>query len=149
MASRTSRCVPLTRHILYAYVDGSDLVEVAEPLVERFETFISSRQWVSATPTVVDQIDSDQEYSPGELHHWDLGLNLILPDLSSDPPTWYPDVEAIAIFLGSLHSDFQRGFVIGIADTRTGVSEDLFDISSDQPDLQCLRAILGVADGAT
>jgi hypothetical protein len=37
-----------------------------------------------------------------------------------------------------------RVLVIGVGDSSTGVTEDLFDVKNGEPDLAQLRAILGV-----
>jgi hypothetical protein len=77
---------------------------------------------------------------------WDLGLNLQLPDPGTESPGWFADVEAVAQFLGTLHRECGRDFIIGIADMRTGITENLFDLSTDSPDLSKLRVIIGVGD---
>jgi hypothetical protein len=61
-------------------------------------------------------------------------------------PGWFDDVEAIARLLGRLHAEFGRDFIIGIADTNTGIAEDLFGVSTGSPNLNELRAIIGVGE---
>ena len=137
----------MPRHTLYAYVDGADLEGVADMLEERFAEFVASRNWVAGSCTVVNQRHGEETCTqPGDLPLWDLGLNLELPDPDTEPPGWFADVEAVAQFVGTLHREFGRDFIIGIADAQTHITEDLFDVSTDSPDLGRLRAIIGVGD---
>lgn len=53
----------------------------------------------------------------------------------------------IAGYLAKLHSAFDREFVIGITDNVTGVTDDLFFVESDAPDLDRLRSAIGVCGG--
>jgi hypothetical protein len=135
----------MSRHILYAYVDGSDLDEIADILDARFEEFIENRHWTAGAASVVNQgREPDPTMQPGDLPDWDLGLNLELPDPGNEPPGWFADVESIARFLGTLHREYHRDFVIGIADSETGITDDLFTVSTHFPDLDELGAIIGV-----
>jgi hypothetical protein len=137
----------MSRHVLYAYVDGADLEDVAEVLDSRFELFVEGREWTIGPATVVNQRHGEETCSAsGDLPLWDLGLNLELPDPGAEPPGWFADVQAIAQFLGGLHSECGWEFIIGIADSETGITEDLFNISTAVPDLAKLRAIIGVRD---
>lgn len=131
------------RHILYAYVDGADLESIANALDSRFAQFVQERSWTAGRASVVNQRRDDWT-KPGDLPAWNLGINLELPDPGAESPGWFADVEAIAQFLGLLHREFNRDFIIGIADTQTGALDDLFDVSTDSPDLGKLRAIIGV-----
>lgn len=132
-------------HSLYAYVDGADLEDIAEMLVVRFAAFVGSRDWVAGHASVVNQRHGDETcLQAGDFPLWDLGLNLELPAPDHEPLGWFTDVEAIAQFLGWLHKESGRNFIIGIADTQAGITEDLFVVSSDSPDLGKLRAIIGV-----
>jgi hypothetical protein len=134
-------------HTLYAYVDGADLQDVAELLEARFTEFIGSRRWDAGRASVINQRHGSETCTQaGDLPLWDLGINLVLPDFSAESPDWFADVEAVARFLGELHGECGRSFVIGIADAETGITEDLFTVSTDSPDLGRLRAIIGVRD---
>ena len=137
----------MPRHTLYAYVDGADLEDVAELLDSRFAEFVASRDWVVGTPSVVNQRHGEETCTqPGDLPLWDLGLNLELPDPDTEPPGWFADVEAVAQFLGTLHREYGRQFAIGIAEAETHITEDIFYVTTDSPDLAELRAIVGVGD---
>lgn len=137
----------MPRHVLYAYVDGCDIEDIADRLEPQFEEFVENREWVSGRASVVNQRhDHAPDMQPGDLPDWDLGLNLELPDPGTEPHGWFSDVEAVATFLGTLHRESGRDFIIGIADTKTGVTEDLFDVRTDWPDLDKLRATVGVED---
>jgi len=137
----------MPRHTLYAYVDGADLDDVADMLDARFAEFVASRHWVAGRASVVNQRHGAEAGTrPGDLPLWELGLNLELPDPDAEPSGWFVDVEAVALFLGALHRECGRDFIIGIADAESGITEDLFDVSTDSPDLSRLRAIVGVGD---
>lgn len=137
----------MPRQTLYAYVDGADLDDIADALGSRFAQFVEGRRWVSGRASVVNQKHGEETCSqPGDLALWDLGLNLELPDAGTESPGWFADVEVVARFLGTLHREFARDFVIGMANTQTGITEDLFHVSTDAPDLGSLRTILGVGE---
>lgn len=84
---------------------------------------------------------------PDDLADWDLGINMALPEPGDEPEGWFGDVERVAGYLATLRSTFAREFVIGIADNVTGVTEDLFFVDSDAPDLRRLRSAIGVRGG--
>jgi hypothetical protein len=83
---------------------------------------------------------------PGDLADWDLGLNIQLPEPNAEPSGWFGDIEAIAQFLGGLHRELGRDFVIGINDAQTGITEDLFYVSTTLPNVERLRLILGIGE---
>ena len=137
----------MPRHTLYAYVDGADLEDVAAMLEARFTEFVAGRQWIAGSASVINQRHGEETCTrPGDLPLWDLGLTLHLPDAGAESPGLFADVEAVAQFLGTLHRECGRDFIIGIADTKAGITDDLFTVSTDSPDLGRLRAIIGVAD---
>jgi len=137
----------MPRHTLYAYVDGADLEDVATMLEARFMEFVASRQWVAGGASVTNQRHGQETCTqPGDSPLWDLGITLQLPNPGAGSPGWFADIEAVAQFLGTLHRESGRDFIIGIADTETGITDDLFTVSTDSPDLGRLRAIIGVAD---
>jgi hypothetical protein len=134
-------------HTLYAYVDGADLADIAADLETRFAAFIDSRHWWFADAAwVVNQRHGRETCTrPEDLPLWDLGLNLSLPSPGTEFPVWFRDVEAIAGFLGMLHRECGRDFVIGIADIKTGIADDLFYVTTDLPDMVGLRSIVRAA----
>ena len=137
----------MPRHTLYAYADGGDLDDVADMLDARFAEFVANHHWVAGPASVVNQRHGEETCTqPADLPLWDFGLNLELPDHNAEPSGWFADVEAIARFLGTLHHECGRDFIIGIADAKTGITEDLFEVSTDSPELGRLRAIIGVGD---
>jgi hypothetical protein len=135
----------MRRHILYAYVDGSDLEEVAATLEARFNAFVASRAWVSGAAWAVSQKEEATTAS-SDLLRWDLGMNLELPDPGDEPDGWFSDIEEVAVFLRGLSEESDRGFVIGIADTQTGVADDLFPVSAGPVDIERLRDVIGVQE---
>lgn len=134
----------MSKHTLFAYVDGADLHDIADSVERRLDAFARGRDWRVAVPFVVNQRGTDDGLRAGDLPPWHLGLNLSLPDVGDEPEGWFLDVERIARFMRRLHAHFERDFVIGIADNGTGVAEDLFTIESDLPDLARLRQVIGV-----
>ncbi|CAN7750354.1 hypothetical protein LJR130_006708 [Variovorax sp. LjRoot130] len=125
----------MSKHTLFAYVDGADLHEIADSLEKRLDAFAREGDWRVAAPLVVNRRGTDDGLRAGDLPSWDLGLNLALPDVGQEPDRWFADVERITVFLGTLHSAFGRDFVIGIADNVTGIAEDLFFVESAVPSL--------------
>lgn len=119
--------------ILFAYVDGSDLDEIAESLEAEFEDFVERSRWRNATPNVVNQrFDDDASLKPGDRPDWQIGLNV-----EFDASDGLDDVERIARFLGDLHSQTGCDFVIGLEEG--GVTEDLFYVDTNTPDLDAMR----------
>ena len=144
---KASLTCTMPQHTLYAYVDGADLDDVAETLETRFVEFVASRHWIAGEASVVNERYGEETCTqPGDLPLWDLGLNLELPDPGTEPPGWFGDVEAVAQFLGTLHRECGRDFIIGIANTETSITDDLFGVSTALPDLATLRAIIGVGE---
>ena len=80
----------MPRHILYAYVEGADLEDVADVLDARFAEFVESRNWVTGNISAVNQMQGVETCSQsGDLPLWDLGLNLELPDPGTEPKGWF------------------------------------------------------------
>jgi hypothetical protein len=140
----------MPQHVLYAYVHGSDLHDVAANIERRIQEFIEATTWHHDPPWLVNQRrDDDPSLGPGDLPDWDLGLNLNLPDPTAAPAGWFDDVQRIARFLGQLHDETGREFIIGIGDTtRPWFSEDLLLVDRNDPDLADLRTILGGGESA-
>ena len=136
----------MPRQDLYAYIDGADIECLADQLAIRFAEFVSGRRWNYGRAWVVNQKHEDSPHmKPCDLPLWELGLNLEIPDVGSEPERWFDDVEAVVSFLGTLHRETGRDFVIGVADAGTGAThEDMFYITSDKPDMKLLRKVFGV-----
>ena len=136
------------RYTLFAYVDGSDLDGVAADLDARLEQFVAGRSWVT-TPTVVNQRRlGGTSLAKGDLPDWDLGLNIALPDVGEEPAGWFSELEETIKFLTQLHRLTGRDFILGVHDSKSGITEDLFSIDGPTPDLEEFRTILGVRFGA-
>jgi len=136
----------MRRHTLFAYVDGSDLDDIADALEARLRAFVEARGWVAGEAWVVNQQpEADASCTePEDIPCWDLGLNLHLPDPGTEPAGWFADVEAIACFFGNLHGEFGRDFVVGISDAQIGIAEDLYCIADSSPDLEMLAQVIGL-----
>jgi hypothetical protein len=50
----------MVRHVLYAYVDGSNLDGIADALDSRFAKFVENRSWVAGRASVVNQKEGDE-----------------------------------------------------------------------------------------
>ena len=103
----------MSRHTLYAYVDGSDLSDVAEAIERQLRLFVDAEQWFGTPPIVINQRAPESATHAGDSPDWDLGLNLVLRDSGAEGPAWFRDVDMIARHLGRLHARFHRDFVIG------------------------------------
>ena len=129
----------MRKHILYAYAEGSDFDHVSKSIVERFESLIKIREWSSGEAWIVNQRSEDRA---GEAR-WELGINLELPDPGQEPAGWFSDIEEVAVTCNELCQAHHVGFVIGIADQMTGVTDDLFGIDGGSIDIERLKAIIG------
>lgn len=129
-------------HVLFAYVDGSDLQDVADDLVGQLDRFVSANDWPRATWVVNQRHPPDPEF-PNDLPDWDLGINHSLPDPGVDAPGWFEPVAVIARFLGTLSQRTRRQFVIGFANSATGVAEDVAYVDGPDCDIESLRLALG------
>ena len=132
--------------IFYAYVDGSDLTELEDLLVNRLNDFVSSRTWTCRNVHLVNQKGdpNDPSLGPEDLPDWELGINFTMPNDSDSQVTWIDDVEETVLFLAQLHTETDRDFVIGLGDAERGISQDLMFVSSPSPDTAALRRMLGV-----
>ncbi|MDH4446548.1 MAG: hypothetical protein QE488_02835 [Acidovorax sp.] len=134
----------MSKHTLYAYVEDSDLEEIAAAVMAGLVDFVDKTQWMGAAPVVVNQRHSAEGLREGDLPLWDLGLNVALPEVGHECDGWFGDVEIIALFLARLREQFHRDFVLGVAIGNTGIAEDLFYVDSGEPNLEELRQIIGV-----
>jgi hypothetical protein len=134
----------MPRRTLYAYVDGSDLDDVAAEIETALETRVAAATWRVVPTTVNQKHERDDSYGPDDLTDWDLGLNLELPDPGEVRAGWFGDVEQIARLVGQIAERTARTFVIGISEDDSGITEDILDVEDSEPDLRALRAIIGV-----
>jgi hypothetical protein len=98
-------------YVLAAYVDGSDLDDVAPVLRAAFTRFAASGSWTSPQVLVVDQRQSPDLAEPRFLPQWDLGLNLGL-DHHSRSSAWFAGIDALVTLLRSLADETGREFVL-------------------------------------
>lgn len=134
----------MQQHVLYAYVDGSDLDDIVADLEEELLALTAASGWFFSRPIVVNQKSGESGSRPGDLPSWDLGINLALPDREQYHNDWFADVERLVACLTSLRSQFGRDSIMGIADKTTGTAEDLFYVESETPDVGRLRSLLAV-----
>jgi hypothetical protein len=133
------------RHTLYCFVDGSDLQETAPLIESRCSELAASNGWRYVKLQVVNrQLPRTSDMRPDDLPQWELGVTMALPDPEDEPKGWFADVERVALFAGGVHVETGRDFVIGIWDAERGISEDLFGVDTERPDLQRLRQLIGV-----
>ncbi len=137
--------MPDSHFTLYAYADGSDLHQLESKLEVAFKQLIKSRPWVCGTPTLVNQRHApDSSVGPEDLPDWDLGLNLVVPEVGNEPPGWFGDIQHIAKSLAAIWEDTGQPFVMGMYNSSTGVTEDLFHVHRSTVDLNYLTRIIGV-----
>ena len=127
------------QHVLVAYVDGSDLHDVASLLRSEFQQFIESQHWRTNQVVFVDQVHDPDPDFPDFLPDWDLGINLGLDHiLRADG--WFGDVEALIRFLERLHAVAGRDFVVFMAfRSRIWLQEHLCFVEGKPIDLNWLR----------
>jgi hypothetical protein len=137
----------IPKHTLYAYAEGNDLHDVADALVAGFARLIAEGGWVCGEPWAVNQRrDDDPSLGPDDLPDWEIGLNLPLPDLGSEPPGWYADVERVVAGLERMHKETGRDFVLGIGYEGRGISEDMASIGERPVNRDWLRKAFGVPE---
>jgi hypothetical protein len=127
-------------YVLAAYVEGSDLKEVASLVRSRLTKFIADHRWSTDQLLFVDQVEellesTDEDFLPA----WDLGINLGLDHHSTDA-NWFVDVEALVRMLQSLHIESGRDFVLFLCfRSRPWLQEHLDFIGSRPVDLKWLK----------
>ncbi len=126
----------MAKNTLFAYVLGTEFGIVAGRLIERIESFISSRSWICSNVHSVNQQRSPED--------WELGINLDLPDPYQESPGWLEDVEAVVGFCAEQRLELNQDFIVGISDNEAGFSEDIIEIDSEKPNLDYLRKFIGL-----
>ena len=130
----------MAKNTIYAYVIGNDFNYIADRLMEQFDDFIIHRDWICPNICTVNQ----QWTADDGQAEWDLGLNIDLPDPYQEPSGWFNDVKSIASFLTIMRKEFKHDFIIGISDNEKGLSEEIMEIDSDNPDIEYLERFIGV-----
>lgn len=138
----------MSRHTFYAYAAGKDHFFLEEVIEDQVYSFIARRSWVCRDVVVVNQCgnDDDPALGPDDLPEWNIGLTLSLPGPGEAIPGWFDDIKATALFFHecAIVNDYQ--YVLGIYDMDRRVSEDLFWIGKEMPDLSELQQILKVEE---
>ncbi|MBO0697611.1 MAG: hypothetical protein J2P46_04395 [Zavarzinella sp.] len=98
-------------YVLAAYVDGSDLDDVAQTLRAAFKEFADAETWPADQVLVVDRREPADPTTPDFLPQWDLGLNLGL-DHQSRSPDWFTGVDSLVNLLRNLAASSGREFVL-------------------------------------
>jgi hypothetical protein len=119
------------KQTFFAYALGADHEAVVDAIERRLDALVAERAWMSKDVWVVNQ---------REPPHWDLGLNMDLGAARTRPAGWIEDVVAIAETLAELHRETGKRFVLGVAESGTDQTQDLFTIENASPDLDALRA---------
>jgi len=137
----------MPRHTLFAYVDGSDLDDIAEALEARLRAFVEARDWVADEAWVVNQqLEADASCTePEDISCWDLGLNLHLPDPSM--PAGDGMVRRCGgdcALLRQLARRVRPGFRRRDSDAQTGIAEDLYWIADGSPHVKMLARVIGL-----
>ena len=64
----------MSKHTLFAYVDGAYLHEIADSLENRLDAYAREGDWRVAAPLVVNRRGTDDGLRAGDLPSRDLGL---------------------------------------------------------------------------
>ena len=102
---------------VFVYVDGYDLAEVEDQLVDRLKEFVSA--WGIATARVVnDKLERTPDLGEDDLPAWNLGLNFAIDTLPREK------IQELVRFLSTLAKETGREFVIGHWDHARRTSSD-------------------------
>ncbi|WP_313369437.1 hypothetical protein [Achromobacter animicus] len=122
---------------MYVYVDGCDLHEVEDALVDRIVDFL--HKWgVTSARLVNDKFPPSPELGGSDLPEWNLGLNFETPFLSA------VQFEMLISFLRALAAETDRDFAIGGSISASQCPEDFafIDSDTDKSTVELLRTIL-------
>ncbi len=131
----------MSRNILYAYVDGYDLEDVAAALEADITTFLKALAWPVGKAWLVSQRDSEKVRS-GDMPRWDLGINLELTETREEMIPHFAKVEDLAVFLRSQSEKVGREFVLGISDTSTRDNWEFAFIGVEPVNIERIRRAL-------
>jgi hypothetical protein len=130
----------MAKSTIYAYLIGNDFKGIATPIVEQINSFIGQKNWICSEIWAVNQ---QRETEDGSIK-WELGINLDLPDPYQEPPGWFEDVNSIISFCVNIRKEYNHYIVIGISDNESGITEDIIEIDSDEPDIEYIKNFIGV-----
>jgi hypothetical protein len=103
---------------IYVYVDGSNLWNVEELLITRFQKFLTT--WgVDSARVINEKYPRTPDLHAEDLPDWNLGINLDVVNLSRSR------IEELVKFLNELATESDCEFVIGTANFETGITDDL------------------------
>ena len=124
----------MPRHTLFAYVNGSDLDDIADALEARLRAFVEGRRWVAGEAWGVNQQAGDRRELHGARRHPLLGSGA-QPALARMLLRCGGD----CAFLGNLHGEFGRDFVVGISEAQTGIAETCIALPTARLTWKCWR----------
>lgn len=67
-----------------------------------------------------------------------------MPDPYQEPPGWFEDVKATISFCVNIRKKYNHDFVVGISDNERGIAEDIAEIDSDEPNIECIKSFIGI-----
>src|SRR5260370_42446959 len=124
----------MPRYALFAYLDGADLEDVAEPLETRFRQFARSRRWIAGHPTIINRrFGKVQITQSGVTELWRLGLTLELPEIGTELPNWFADVVAVARVFCTLHTEFCPRVFFGFFYFANDRTDEVLSVSTYPP----------------
>jgi len=130
----------MAKNTIYAYLIGNEFKEIDGPIVEQINSFIDQQKWTCSEIWAVNQQKKDED----GFIKWELGINLDLPDPDHEPPGWFEDVKAIISFCVITRKRYNHDIVIGISDNERGITEDIVEIDSDEPDIEYIKNFIGI-----
>ena len=131
----------MSRNILYAYIDGYDLDDVATVLESDITSFLQMLAWPCGDAWLV----SDREYASGpeaDLPRWDLGMNFELPLTREELVPHFTKIEDLAVFFHAESGKTGREFVLGVCDTVTGDTWEFALVGPEPVNIERIRRAL-------
>ena len=110
---------------LYIYVDGSDVEDIAEPLISDILEW--KTQYKLSVSIINDKFEKTPDMIPEDLPDWHLGLNINKTALSIGLLT------TVVSHLSDLAIKYKRDFVIGYYDKNSEASEDILFFGYESP----------------
>ena len=134
----------MSRYVLFIYVDGYDLDDVAAAMESEISAFIEKRRWTYPRVWLVSQRELAAPRS-GDFARWDLGVNVELPDEKSEVTHGFSDIEALAEFFRILSERVGRDFIVGVSDTQSSDQWEFAFIDSSPVNFERIRHGMGVS----